>query len=223
MRTAREIYREYKIMPSLQLHQLRVAAVGKFICEHLKKSVRTEDVVVACLFHDMGNVVKFDLGYIPEFLEPEGLAYWENVQREYKRKYGGADQHAANEAIARELGLSEEVISYIAAVSFSKVGEVVKSSSFEKKICEYSDSRVGPHGILSLDERLRDGRKRYLNRIDAVQKNGVAAPTDTFEALMKLEHELEEQLFAVADITPEGITDAAVAPLIEELWEYTVA
>ena len=41
-------------MPGLQLHQLRVAAVGKLICEHLKKPVRTKDVVVACLFHDMG-------------------------------------------------------------------------------------------------------------------------------------------------------------------------
>lgn len=223
MRTAREIYGEYKTMPGLQMHQLRVAAVAKLICEHLNKPVRTEDVVAACLFHDMGNIVKFDLGYIPEFLEPEGLAYWENVQREYKQKYGGADQHAANEKIARELGLSEEVISYIAAVSFSKVGEVVKSASFEKKICEYSDSRVGPHGILSLDDRLRDGRKRYLKRVDAVQQDGVAAPADTFEALLKLEHELERQIFSVADITPEDITDAAVAPLIEQLWEYALA
>src|SRR3989344_5728607 len=151
MRTAQEIYTAYKIMPSLQLHQLRVAAVGKLICEHLKNPVRTEDVVVACLFHDMGNIVKFELGYLPEFLEPEGLAYWQNVQREYKQKYSGADQHAANEAIARELGLSEEVISCIAAVSFSKVGEVLRSESFEKKVCKYADSRVGPDGVLSLD------------------------------------------------------------------------
>ena len=223
MKTAQEIYTEYKIMPSLQLHQLRVASVAKLICSNFTKPVNEKDVILACLFHDMGNIVKFDLGYIPEFLEPEGLAYWQNVQREYKRKYGGADQHAANESIARELGLSEEVISYIAAVSFSKVGEVVKSASFEKKICEYSDSRVGPHGILSLDERLRDGRQRYLKRIDAVQQDGVAAPADTFEALMKLEHELEKQLFAVSDITPEGITDAEVAPLIEELRTYPIA
>jgi len=223
MKTPREIYAAYNIMPALQTHQLRVAAVGKLICDNFTQPVGKNDVILACLFHDMGNIVKFKLGQIPEFLEPEGLAYWENVQREYKLKYGGADQHAVNEAIARELGLSEEVISYIAAVSFSKVGEVVKSASFEKKICEYSDSRVGPHGVLSLDERLRDGRTRYLNRIDAAQQDGVAAPADTFEELMRLEYELEEQIFTVADITAEAITDAAVAPLIEELWEYTVA
>ncbi len=209
-------------MPSLQLHQLRVAAVAKLLCKHLKKPVRTEDVVVACLFHDMGNIVKFQLGDIPEFLEPEGLAYWQRVQHDYTQKYGGADQHAANEAIARELGLSDEVICYIAAVSFSKVGEVVASDSFEEKICEYADSRVGPRGILSLDDRLRDGRKRYLKRNDRVQQNGVAAPDDTFEALMKLEHELEEQIFAVADIAPQDITDQAVAPLVEELRDYRV-
>lgn len=223
MKTPQEIYTAYKIMPALQLHQLRVAAVGKLICDNFQQPINERDVVLACLFHDMGNIVKFKLGQIPEFLEPEGLDYWENVQSEYKQKYGGADQHAANEKIARELGLSEEAISYIAAVSFSKVGEVVKSSSFEKKICKYSDSRVGPHGVLSLDERLRDGRKRYLKRIDAVQQDGVAAPADTFEALMKLEHELEDQIFAVTDIKPGDINDATVAPLIGELSEYPVA
>lgn len=223
MKTPREIYTAYKTMPSLQTHQLRVAAVGKLICDNLTQPVAKDDVILACLFHDMGNIVKFKLGQIPEFLEPEGLDYWENVQREYIQKYGGAGQHAANEKIARELGLSEEVTSYIAAVSFSRVGEVVKSSSLEKKICEYSDSRVGPHGVLSLDERLRDGRERYLKRIDAVQQDGVAAPADTFEALMKSEHELEAQIFAVTAIKPEDINDVSVAPLIGELSEYPIS
>src|SRR3989338_7200834 len=128
MKTPREIYAAYNIMPSLQLHQLRVAAVAKLLCEHLKKSVRTKDVVVACLFHDMGNIVKFQLGDIPEFLEPEGLAYWEGVKAEFIEKYG-REQHAANETIAREIGLSEDVISCILAINFSKIGEVVASGS----------------------------------------------------------------------------------------------
>ena len=36
-------------------------------------------------------------------------------------------------------------------------------------------------------------------------------------------YDIQQQIFAVADITPEDITDAAVAPLIEELWEYALA
>jgi len=207
-------------MPSLELHQLRVAAVAKLICDNFQKPVQTNDVVVACLFHDMGNIVKFQLGDIPEFLEPEGLAYWEDVKTEFIEKYG-REQHAANETIAREIGLSEDVISCILAINFSKIGEVVASGSFEKKICEYADSRVGPHGVLSLDERLRDGRKRYLKRIDAAAHD-VAVSADIFEVRMGMEYELEKQIFALAGIIPEDITDAAAVPLIEELRDYRV-
>ena len=35
MRSTRDIYDEYRIPPWLQLHQLRVAAVGKMVCEGL--------------------------------------------------------------------------------------------------------------------------------------------------------------------------------------------
>ena len=82
MRTPREIYAEFKIMPNLQLHQLRVAAVGKLISEHFTVPVNVRDVVLACLFHDMGNILKFDLTQFPEFREPQGILYWEEVKKE---------------------------------------------------------------------------------------------------------------------------------------------
>jgi 5'-deoxynucleotidase YfbR-like HD superfamily hydrolase len=57
-------------MRNLQLHQLRVAAVGQIICESIPDFDETEEVVTTCLLHDMGNIIKFDLNYFPEFLEP---------------------------------------------------------------------------------------------------------------------------------------------------------
>ena len=211
MRTAREIYGEYKIMPSLQMHQLRVAAVGKLICEHLDKPVRTEDVVVACLFHDMGNILKFDLGAMPGFLEPEGLEYWQKVKEEFNNKYG-TEQHSATEKIARELKLPQAILEILGATGFSRIAEVAASSSMETKIVQYADMRVGPFGILPFKERLADLSRRY-----AAKKNHLS------EAAERGCYDIERQIFTQAAIRPEDITDAAVAPLIEELWEYTVA
>ena len=82
MRIPREVYSEYKIMPTLQLHQLRVAAVARLVCDHLTHPINTRDVILACLFHDMGNIIKSNLNHFPEFCEPEGTAYWEKVKAE---------------------------------------------------------------------------------------------------------------------------------------------
>jgi hypothetical protein len=208
-------------MPSLQLHQLRVAAVGKLICENFNETLKMNDVILACLFHDMGNILKFDLTVFPESVQPEGLSHWEAVKVEYRNKYG-TDQHAASIAIAREIGLSNPVIECIDLIAFSKAAEVLAGDSYEAKICEYSDSRVGPLGVMPLEERLRDGRKRYLNRADGFQHD-MAKSSASFEAGVQLERKLEQQIFAHAAIKPEDITSAAVVPIVEELWEYPVA
>src|SRR3989344_8037906 len=165
MKTARQLYTEYKIMPSLQLHQLRVAAVGKLVCDNFTPpaggAINTHDITLACLFHDMGNIIKSELSYFPEFLEPQGLVYWQGVKDEYVKKYG-ADHHAANSAIARDIRLPENVCTLIDSLGFSKLEEVLKDPSLERKVCEYADLRVGPYGVLPLIERLLEGRRRYL-------------------------------------------------------------
>ena len=93
MRTIQQIYSDYKIMPNLQLHQLRVASVAKIIAENFKEKLDKESIVIACLFHDMGNIIKFNFSYFTEFLKPEGLEYWQAVKNEYiKHLQGKAPQ-----------------------------------------------------------------------------------------------------------------------------------
>ncbi|MEY4747205.1 MAG: hypothetical protein RLZZ416_254 [Candidatus Parcubacteria bacterium] len=226
MRTAREIYEAYDIMPNLRLHQLRVAAVGKIIAESMR-SVDIDEIVLACLFHDMGNILKFDLSKFPEALEPEGREYWEHVKMDFKKKYG-KEQHHASMKIAAEIGLPQQVVAYIGDTGFAKMQRIVESRSYELKILEYADSRVTPYGVRSMRERWEDGRKRYLARMENNGKvgvsfaSGVIAAPDDYETLVELGHELERQIFAHASIKPEDITDEAVAPVIEELWEYPV-
>ena len=124
MKTAQEIYEQYKIMPSLQLHQLRVAAVGTLLSSSAKKPVDGHNVILACLFHDMGNIIKSDLKYFPDFCEPEGVAYWEHVKQGYVEKYG-SDHHAATVAIVREVGLPPRAVELIEGVGYSKLEAIL--------------------------------------------------------------------------------------------------
>ncbi len=211
MKTPREIYAQYTIMPSLQLHQLRVAAVAKMICDNLMREIDVRMVLLECLFHDMGNIVKSDLDYFPDFVQPEGKEYWESVKADFIQRYG-VEQHAANAAIAREVGLPEQVIWMMNASGFSHMTDIAATGSLELKVCQYADLRVAPHGVVALEERLADFSRRYASKKDAPA-----------EGVLQVSRELERQLYADMTLRPEDISDESVAPIIEELWEYPVS
>jgi hypothetical protein len=208
MKNILDLYSKYKIMPTLQQHQLRVAGVAKQICDAISKTIDKEGVVDVCLVHDMGNIIKFDLTYFPDFVQPEGLEYWQSVKDEYIQKYG-PEEHFATEMICKEIGLSDAQIEYLHAIGFSRVKKALASDSLEKKICCYADQRVGPHGVLSVQERLVDGRKRYEGRKDK------ALVSEQFEELAVALSELEKEIFSHASIQPSDITDESIAPIIE--------
>ena len=214
MRTVQEVYDQYKIMPSLQLHQLRVGAVAKIITESFDGPLDKDAVVVACVFHDMGNIIKSDLERFPDFLEPEGLEYWEGVKKEFVKKYG-VDDHAATEKIAEELGLAPGVMFCLTNIGVSKATETERGDSFERKVCNYADMRVGPYGVLLLAERIADLRKRY-----AAKQHVIA--TDAFEECVRSLVSMKRQIFSKARITPEQINDEEIKNIIEELRKLPV-
>lgn len=212
MKSISSIYSEYKIMPMLQLHQLRVAAVAKAICGSISMPLNSESVIKVCLLHDMGNIIKSDLMYFPDFVKPLGLEYWQQVKDEYIKKYGN-EEHAATEKICKEIGLSDLEFEYLHAVGFSKAKEVMLTDSLEKKICCYADQRVGPHGVLSLEERLAEGKKRYANKLNKAIASG------RFDELADALKEVQKQIFSHSSIKPESITDEVVQEYISELSE----
>ena len=207
------------MLPSLDTHQLRVAAVAKTICDSFKAPVNVKNVILTCLFHDMGNIIKSNFDHFPDFFaSAEERAYWETVKLEYIQKYGPSEHHASL-AIAEELGLPEEVCHYIAGIGFSNLKTTSAGVSFEEKICEYADLRVGPYGVLSLIDRIADIHRRYAGR------NRSVVPEDEgqFEELRQAALDMQGQIFAETSIRPEDITDASITPLIEELRNYQVA
>lgn len=198
------------------MHQLRVAAVGKLVCDNLAIPIQTEDVILAGLFHDMGNIIKFDLEQFPEFRKPEGIEYWQKVKDDFLAKYG-ADVHEATYRIAKEIALPERVIEILKSIGFSKLEQIRLRVPYEHKIVQYADMRAAPPGIVSMDDRIEEGAKRYGYRNESPEAQ------EHSNLLVNCAHELERQLFSVAAISPEDITDEKIAPIIEELKGYPVA
>jgi len=214
MRTISEIYEEYKISPWLQEHMLRVASVAKIICDSSDIDLDNNHIISACLLHDTGNIIKFDLNKFPEFVEKNGsIEYWQEVQNEFFEKYG-RDEHQATMKIGREIGVSEKTLEYIDLMGFDNVEAVDEAGDVNNKICSYSDMRVAPHGIRSLKERLDDGVKRYKDVMDF-------DPVETDRIHNKL-YSFEKEIFSNLSIKPADINNTVAKPIIEELKNYIV-
>lgn len=217
--TVKEIYERYQVPPWLQLHQVRVAAVGKMVANIQSQNIQSTDVILACLFHDMGNVLKFDPSpdsYFAAFFEEKGFAYWQRVQDDFRRRYG-SDEHAAAVAIATEIGISSAAIAIINMIGFDRARELFARGSRELWIVQYADMRVGPEGIISLDQRIGDIKKRYAKHSAWF---GDPNQSDTSENVL---HAIEDELFKDGRIQPETINDATTALVMQELWDYAIA
>jgi hypothetical protein len=210
-----EIYTQYKIPSQLQLHMYRVSAVALMICEHMQIAVDSENVVKACLLHDMGNIIKFNMSLFPEFFEPEGVAYWQGVKDEFKRTYGN-EEHTATYAIVEELGVSSRVKDLVHSVGFSLAPSNAEHSDYAKKICAYSDMRVTPQGVSLLEARLSEGKRRHeLN-------NGVSSDRDDFKIKSLALGVVEKQIFEHCSLSPDEITDASVTSYLPLVKEYRI-
>lgn len=163
-----QLYTQYQIPPNLQQHMLWTAALGQLVVQSWQADpIKKDQTILALLVHDMGNIVKFDLesDFSAKLLESQGqtLSRWQQVQQEFTAKYS-ADADQANIAIAQEVGLPELVIQLLKNHTFEQIPELVENQQWEHLICLYGDLRIGPHGLLSIKERIEDLRQRYLQR-----------------------------------------------------------
>lgn len=214
MRKISEIYAEYNIIQILRDHMLRVAAVASMICDNSAQTLPKNDIITACLLHDMGNIIKFDFSYFPEFFEPEGVEYWQNVRDEFVRKYG-KNEHEATVNIFKELGLSSNIVSLADGNRFSLMCDHLNSENMSEKIMHYVDARVGPHGVLSYQERMDEAGERYKNHKDYIWE-------EERQKLVACGKEIEKQIFAKCRIKPEDITDETIKPIIESLKNFVI-
>jgi hypothetical protein len=212
-KTISEIYTEYKIMPNLQEHMLRVAAVACMICDNFSEPLPKEEIIKACLLHDMGNIIKFKLDSFPEFLKPEGLEYWQKVRDEYIEKYG-LNEHIATMGVLKELEVSKNVSDIVNCIDFHKVPDLPNRSIAAQISC-YADCRVNPFAIVSAEQRLAEGRARYKKQENLLTDAQWEKNKDTFL-------KIEKQIFEKCKIKPEDINNETAASIILELKNFVI-
>ncbi len=193
-----EIYKKYNINKGLQEHMLRVAAVSKLICDNFDTDLDKENVVNACLLHDMANLIKSKLDSAPELFEPEGIEYWEGVKNEMISKYGN-NVHEATSKIVSEVTNEEKINILVSEMAFDAIKEIAEKGKVEVKIALYSDMRVGMYGIISLDERFDDIKERYVPR--------GRFSAEEIEARREAAKRIEDKIFTHCKIKPEDIND----------------
>ncbi len=214
MKKIGDIYKEYKIMPNLAMHQMRVAAVAMQICDSLNIKIDQESIVRACILHDMGNIIKFRLEQFPDWNQPEGLEYWQKIKNEYIEKYGD-NEHTASLIIAKELKTSSYVQELVNSIDSSFVEKIAMGDDICKKICIYVDNRVNPNGIVSAEEHSLEAQKRYENHPHAFSDEKRLF----FNKSLFL---IENQIFSNSKIIPENINDESIIPFLEILKDFSI-
>jgi hypothetical protein len=213
-----EVYKKFEVMPQLQEHMLRVAAVGQAVCQASPLPINQSNVIEACLLHDLGNIIKFDLTKFPEFLEPEGLDHWKNVQNDFFARYG-FDEHVATLMMAKDIGVKPEVYALVKAIGFNEFMTEVNLEKpwYELWACEYADMRVTPTGVVSLGQRVADLEERYGKKYHHPDH---VAKRQQFHEIMK---HVESELFAKTTIKPSDINDSSIASSVIALKNYILS
>jgi 5'-deoxynucleotidase YfbR-like HD superfamily hydrolase len=205
-----DIYDEYKIRYDIKDHMLKVAAVASLICNSLDEELDKENIILTCLLHDMGNIIKVDFVQYPEFSEPYGEEYWRGVKNEFLKKYG-KNEDQATMLIAKELNLSEKFLNLLKNVVVTKLEDNSPEEDIRSKICKYADTRVSPKKVLSVRDRLEEWQKRNTK----ISK-------EYMENTYKLFTEIEKEIFSKCKIKPEDITDEAIESIVLSLKDFMI-
>ena len=211
-----EVYKKYNIPENLQAHMYRVAAVGFLVAGFLEKKIELDvDVIVTeLLLHDMGNIIKFDFGPHIKFSSAE-TERLKKVRADFIEKYGN-EEHEATARIARELRVDIRVLDLLDDSGSSKLYEAIDSADWYRKICSYSDLRVGPNGIVSVNERFDDIIKRYKGREHTLAD--MEKTNKKREMALILEEQIQEQTTSLLG----SINDAMIAPIIKGFLHYSL-
>jgi hypothetical protein len=165
------IYEQYKIPENLQLHMLRVAAVGKIICDHISSQKIDADLIIkTLLLHDMGNIIKYKFNNTSMFSPEDSVKVesYKSTQAEFMRKYGN-DADKATLQIIKEVTRNKQILELCKNCHGEMAHKYVNGEFWNESICYYADMRIGLNGILSVDQRFEDLKIRYPQELEKLE------------------------------------------------------
>ncbi|PJC37410.1 hypothetical protein CO046_00565 [Candidatus Peregrinibacteria bacterium CG_4_9_14_0_2_um_filter_53_11] len=154
-----ELWHRYRTPEHVKRHCRVVAEYARQLGQQLNAqgiSVDIERLEEAGLVHDLVRVVDF------RSFQPESWGYQIaeediSVMRELRRRFEGMSHARAGGVILREEGYPE-LADLVEKHSFVQIDEGF--SSWEEKLLYYADKRVKHDQLVSLKERLSDGKER---------------------------------------------------------------
>jgi len=200
------IYRRFRMPKHLQDHLRRAAAVGRFICEHWKgKEIDVDNVVAVLLLHDLGNVVRFDFDNVELnslYEEDSDLGDLKRIKNEAIERYG-EDDHVATDKMCRELEVNDRILFLLKNKTFVQNKDICAAGDFELKICAYADQRIGPRGVMGLEERLDKAKARGSKSMQHPEA----------DLLVNCALKIEKQVLDNTDLSAEEISDEAIGEI----------
>lgn len=216
--TIQSFYEKCQVPSNLQRHMYMVAAVGAHIADHWDRPNELDRarIIKGLLLHDTGNIIKFDFSR-PDILgeaERNDLEKWKRIQAEFTQQYGNED--VATHALARLSGADEKVLEILDAVGSSKLQKALETKDWNKKIACYSDFRIGPCGVLTVNERFDDIVARYRGRGHVM--SDIEETERKRQRCLLLENELQEHVSIdlqqldkqKIEVTAQGLTSISL-------------
>ncbi len=200
---------QYHVPVHVQNHMKKVSAVGLFIGQLLIQAGEKIDLVVlrqAALLHDVLKLCDFkrlDIEHFEQNVTAEDIQFWTALMKSCN--HIGHVQAAYN--MLKDIG-ETKIATIVRKHRFDGIIDPVdKPETWEEKLLYYADKRVLHDRIVSIAQRLVDGRKRYF-------PDGDLPPND--HLVGKAVHRLEEQICAKAGLDPRNVTEEAVEPFLEK-------
>jgi 5'-deoxynucleotidase YfbR-like HD superfamily hydrolase len=164
-----------------------VASVASFITTNwMGENINNEKLILLCLLHDLGNIVRMDfdkqLGSDDDYLDTK---IWKLKKQEMIEKYGSVDDEVT-EKILQEIGIDRDISKTIFNKRFSNSIVIANSNDWMLKILLYSDLRVLPGGMGTLQQRLDEVLSR---RVDLSSRNDIDLLCD---ACRKIEKDIQK-------------------------------
>ena len=193
------LLKQYHVPKHIMSHMQKVADVALFIGKKLsEKNIRIDMELLrqAALLHDLVKIC--DLSELDltdcEGFTAEDIQFWAHMIRSCR--YDGHVNAAYNILIDLKENKLAEIVKKHRFNSVIDANHKERPVTWEEKILYYADKRVRHESIVSIKERIEDGRRRYF-------PEGKIPPDERLVEKQILK--LETELCRLAGIAPEDI------------------
>ncbi len=207
--TIKQLYNKFQTPDNLQKHMLRVGALASLLTTNWKgKRINKKALVLACLLHDICKPVNFKPETQAKFNMPKiPVKKLESMQSFIKTNFG-SDEHWATVKAARFFKAGSGCIKILKNLKWHFIPRLIKEKDLESLIAIYCDMRIGPKGVLTLSQRVKDLEKRRGGK--------------DFSQLENYGLKLEQAVAGLTAVDPDSVTDKQLNLYFDKLLKVPV-